>query len=135
MSKHVAKVLLFNSAQQVLILRRSETHPYFPHETDYPGGEIEHGETGLDGVQRELVEETGISIPLEHFQLVHMKHYKFLGRKHYVYRVDLGDEAPDVAISWEHESYHWVHPHELLNDPIWQGKDSYIGLVNEYLAK
>lgn len=135
MSKHVAKVLLFDRDQHVLILRRSETHPYFPHETDYPGGEIEKGESGPDGVRRELIEETGIEIPVEQFQLVHKKYYKFLGRKHYVYRVDLEDQAPEVAISWEHESYHWVHPRDLLTDPVWQGSDSYISLVNEYLSR
>ena len=41
MKKVVAKALLFDNSNHILLLYRGLTHPYFPNHPDFPGGEVE----------------------------------------------------------------------------------------------
>ena len=50
--KTIAKVLIKDKENNILILRRSITHPNNPHHFDLPGGEIEENETNSDAVKR-----------------------------------------------------------------------------------
>jgi 8-oxo-dGTP diphosphatase len=40
------------------------------------GGKVEQGETARQAIQREVLEETGLNIPVEQFALVHVLHRK-----------------------------------------------------------
>lgn len=40
------------------------------------GGKVEHGETARQAIHREVLEETGLNIPEEQFNLVHVMHRK-----------------------------------------------------------
>ena len=61
-SKQVAKVILINDKDQVLMLKRSSYVDKFAGEWDLPGGHIQLGEDFEDGMRREVKEETGLSI-------------------------------------------------------------------------
>ena len=61
-SKLVAKIILYNSKSEALMLTRSKDHNKFPGEFDLPGGHLHVGEKIKQGLAREVKEETGISI-------------------------------------------------------------------------
>lgn len=112
-----AKLFVFNEKEEVLVLRRSKTHPTNPHCTDLPGGLIESHEYEVAAALRELQEETALTadentcelfyattVPLPSGNSLTMLMYKI----HF-------DNTPDVTISWEHESYEWCSIAELLD--------------------
>ena len=69
--KQAAKALIRDGQGNILVLYRSETHPYLAHDIDLPGGEIESDETPEIGLEREIMEETGIAITLASEDKVH----------------------------------------------------------------
>ena len=109
----VAKVILVNEKNEALILTVGEykARPDKSYKPDLPGGLVDPGESELIAVQRELVEEAGITLDYSAFDLAfartdyyedrHLSVSKFL----YVAKVN---ETPEVTISWEHASYTWV---------------------------
>ena len=65
MHKDAVKVIVVDAADNILVLRRSGTHPYYPYHADFPGGDIEPDETIEEALIRELYEETGIMTDIE----------------------------------------------------------------------
>ncbi len=60
-------VWVFNSAGQVLLTKRSPEKRSYPNLWALTGGAVQAGENSLQAVQRELLEETGISAQAEEF--------------------------------------------------------------------
>ena len=58
----VQKAVVLNDAGEVLMLRRSKTDTRRPMQWDLPGGLREENEELLAGVEREITEETGLSV-------------------------------------------------------------------------
>ena len=58
-SSEVAKIVLVDSQGRVLFLKRSNYLEKFAGEWDLPGGHIKEGEKLLEGLFREVEEETG----------------------------------------------------------------------------
>jgi 8-oxo-dGTP pyrophosphatase MutT (NUDIX family) len=56
---HVAGAIIADPAGRVFAQRRSPTRKVFPHCWDIVGGHVEPGETMLEGLAREVAEETG----------------------------------------------------------------------------
>jgi 8-oxo-dGTP pyrophosphatase MutT (NUDIX family) len=73
-----------------------------------PGGKIDKGETKLEGVIREVIEETGIKITNPSY-LGESKSTS--GRIVYVYHIIVNSD--DVKLSKEHKSYKWVNPNSI----------------------
>jgi len=129
-----AKALLFNENNQILVLRRSSTHPRYANHLDFPGGLVERNEEPLSGVVREILEETGLTVGSEHVRLIHEK--RVSDHIHYmVFAGTLQETEPAVVISWEHDQFEWISPKELLGRNIPQGVDDYYSMVIEYLSK
>ena len=61
-SKKVAKVIIINLDEQVLMLKRSNYVDKFAGEWDLPGGHIQLGEEFEVGMRREVKEETGLDV-------------------------------------------------------------------------
>ena len=60
-SKKIAKIVLYDG-NKVLLLKRSPHLKKYPGEWDLPGGHLIVGEDIMTGLQREVWEETGLTI-------------------------------------------------------------------------
>lgn len=103
-----AKVLIVDGDNNVLVLRRSGTHPYIPFTPDLPGGKIEHGETPVVTACRETYEETGITLNEGELEQVGHRNHTAYAREYDLYLFMTRCAArPDVKISWEHDKFSW----------------------------
>lgn len=96
-----------------LILHRSPEAYAFPEHWDFSGGKLEPGEDPFDGVEREVMEETGIKIKAQKVLGVYEMKYKGDWLKFPVYKVEILS-ALDVKLSHEHTEYKWLTKDEIL---------------------
>lgn len=129
--KTVAKILIMNSDNEILVLRRSDTHPHFPLHLDFPGGLVDPGETPEQTVIRELKEETGLTIA--HKAITKIMEKKNNDTMHLLYEGAINTKTPNVKISWEHCSYEWVDKNKLLQIEHPEGVDKYYKDVISHL--
>ena len=116
MLRIAAKVFVRDDAGNILLLRRSETHPRYPHHWDIPGGFVEEGEDYVTALVREVTEEAGLKLDAQSVQLRYAQtdfyargssdtmpesvvRLYFVGHIH-------GTE-PALVTSWEHEAAEW----------------------------
>ena len=130
--RRVAKILITDPLDRMLILERSNTHPKYPWHLDFPGGIVEHGEHPIRGVIREVFEECGLVIPEEIIELVFCKPAGGQFERH-LYTSAITTPNPDILISWEHSNYYWLKKDELLERDIPAGADTYYMDVIDYL--
>lgn len=131
----VSKVLLYDPRGKLLVLFRSSTHPLYPHEVDFPGGEVDPDETPQTALVRELWEETGIIIRKE--ALTHIYTHDLTGedRQDQVFKTHISAMPSGIKLSWEHESYEWIDPRYLFTGKRYQGRDSYLRSVLMALSR
>ncbi len=106
----IAKALILDSDNNMLILRRSQTHPTLAGHLDLPGGLIEGGEEPGEALSREIEEETGLKIsPLE-LKLTYAgtEIHDEQSRVRLFYIAELKQKTPQIVISWEHEDPEWM---------------------------
>lgn len=127
--KTVAKILIFDTEENALVLHRSGTHPSYPHQADLPGGYVEEGEEEEVAVQREAKEEAELEIPIEAIKFGKRVIHE---RNDVLYIAHIDEIKPPVKISWEHESYEWVPFADLVQ--AFDTKDDYMELVREYIS-
>ena len=101
---NVARVIVLNSEEKILILKRNLQDKWYPGLWDTPGG-VDEGETLKDAAIREVREECGleIEIPEDYFTVFHRTDapidiYGFLG----------GATKGDVVLSSEHTEFAWM---------------------------
>lgn len=127
----IAKLLLYNQNNQILVLHRSQSHPRYAHQPDLPGGEIEDDETPEQAVSREITEEAGINLPATDIKLIAEKQVnpdkKFLLLSSHI------ESTPEVNISWEHEGYKWLTRQQLLDVQLPDNPDDYLEFVLDHL--
>jgi mutator protein MutT len=128
----IAKALVTDQKNQILVLRRSGTHPRFAYQPDFPGGIVEDNETAQVGVVREIEEEVGLQFLPESMKLVYEKQPSD-DRLYLLFTVQASEIQPEIHISWEHDQYTWLTRDELLNQPLPEHADRYYLAVLEYL--
>lgn len=127
------KVLVYDNAGRLLVLRRSDTHPTLPLHPDLPGGDVDQGEALIDAALREIQEETGI---LLHHTAIHHERtgYSRFGGARVLYSARLDATAPEVTISWEHDRYDWMHVSEFVALEKPPRPDFFLDLARRHLA-
>ena len=130
--RQVAKILITDPLDRMLILERSDTHPKYPWHLDFPGGIVENGESPVRGVIREVFEECGLVIPEEIIELVFCKPVGDQFERH-LYRSAIEIPNPNITMSWEHSSYRWLCKDELLGLELPIGVDRYYMDVINFL--
>ncbi len=127
--KTIVKSLIYDDADNVLVLVRSNTHPSYANEEDLPGGELEGSEVPVVSALREIHEETGLLIePSEAHEVLRKKVEP--NTTHILFRCKIHSLKPSIELSWEHKSYEWI---KLNNNYVLQSKDDYISTVNGWL--
>lgn len=105
------KLLISDADNEVLVLRRSKTHPRHPLGPDLPGGVVDENEELKNGAVRELLEETGINVDandLEELYSVKDTVGDNLPIHRVIYGLKINDSKPDIVLSWEHDKYEWI---------------------------
>jgi len=123
-----AKIIVLDKDNNILILRRSDTHPYWPKHYDFPGGIIETNETAEIGIERELLEETGLKA--DNVSLIYEKKH-LLGFHRFIYISKLDTVKPKILISWEHDQAKWMTKSEIMSLKMPVGVDIFYKKVIE----
>jgi 8-oxo-dGTP pyrophosphatase MutT (NUDIX family) len=115
----VAKTLVFNDRNQVLLLLRSDDDPQRAGGFDLPGGQVEAGEDYKAGAIREALEEAALVLDPLSTHLVYS--LTTLGRgdtgiQLNLVRLFFVTRVPDstVVLSHEHKAYNWYSIDDAL---------------------
>jgi 8-oxo-dGTP pyrophosphatase MutT (NUDIX family) len=65
--------LIFNDDGQVLLLQRANTG-YYDEARDFPAGHVDDGETVLESIRHECLEEIGIKVDVSESDVCHVIH-------------------------------------------------------------
>jgi len=110
------KILLKNECEQFLLLRRSlAKYPDAKGRWDIVGGRIDAGTTLLENLQREVREETGLTIVGEPRLVAAQDILRGNGR-HVVRLTYVGRASGEIRLDEsENDRYHWCSREELEN--------------------
>lgn len=114
-SRVVAKALLFDQNDRLLLIRRSETDSRRPLEWDVPGGQVDDSEDFIAAAARETKEETGIDVKVDDMGLVYTT-CDFVpdhGNINWLFFMGKVDNKP-AKLSSEHVDFAWM----TLDDAI-----------------
>jgi cob(I)alamin adenosyltransferase len=119
--KYVAnKAFLVNPSGKILLVRDSKQSNSV-HLWDVPGGRMDRGENILDGLAREVIEETGIVIDPKKAKRFFVDLWGVNGDilnepvVGMFYVVDVGE--CEVTLSHEHIEFLWYDPHTPIPEP------------------
>ena len=99
----VAKVVIIDNKDRVLLLKRSNYMDKFAGEWDLPGGHLKDNESLFDGLEREVKEETGLSVS-------EPKLISIDNNLHFFY---CNYDSQPVKISHEHTEYRFFDKNDL----------------------
>ena len=109
----VQKAIVVNPMGEMLMLRRSATDERRPLDWDLPGGLFEKGEELRQSIEREIDEETGLSVTdvLPIYSKTEIRNFKKAGRE-YTENVlfifySAKAQSTDVKLSFEHDKFQW----------------------------
>jgi len=115
-TKILLKAIIKKGEKFLILLRSPEAHA-FPEHWDFPGGKREPDEDLFEGVEREVMEETGIKIKAKKVLGTYEIEYKGDWLKFNVYEADVLSEL-DVKLSDEHTEFKWATKDEILKMKI-----------------
>ena len=99
----VAKVVLIDEKNRVLFLKRSKDSDKYPNQWDLPGGHLKKNESLLDGLKREVLEETDLKIENPIFVVK-------MGKTHF-FKAKYNSMA--IKLSKEHTAYTFLNKKSL----------------------
>lgn len=106
------KVVISNDKNQILLLKRSEKSGAGGM-WSFPGGGLEKGEDSIKGIQREIKEETKLTV--KNLKPFHVRTYLNKENDSVVIIAYYASYVKgDVVLNWEHDEYKWVTKEEAL---------------------
>ncbi|NUU73832.1 NUDIX hydrolase [Paenibacillus xylanilyticus] len=96
-------LMIYSKNMDQLLMCKRLKNPY-KGLSNFVGGKIENGETGMEAAYRELTEETGI--PKEDVTLHHLMDFKYYLHQCYV-EVYVGKLKSDVMITGDENELYW----------------------------
>lgn len=108
----VAAHALVQKDGKFLVTKRKMTDGYMPGLWDLPGGTVESGETVLEGLVREVMEETGLTVRIGAPIGVYTTLTQLPERQNVTITFACDWIFGDVVLD-EHDEFRWVTPSEL----------------------
>ena len=113
---HIVAITAFikNSTKgKFLVVKRHKSEVAYPGKWAYPGGKTERGQTIMDTLKREVLEEVGLKIEnekrfLKDFTFIRPDDINVVGLC-----FEVTAKSDDVKISKDFEDYKWITPEEL----------------------
>lgn len=113
-----ANAVVVSPSGKLLVLVGSKWHdrPDRSLQPDLVGGNIESDETIVQGLTREVSEETGLELAVDSVSLVFQNTYLSLHESEYWHNYYFLAESlsSDVTLSWEHSAFYWVDIAEFV---------------------
>lgn len=107
-----AKVLIQNNDGKYLLLKRSLESRSNPGKWEFPGGKVDPGEILEAGLLREVTEETGLAVALDHVAGAAESEFQEWRVAHII--LEGHWESGEVRLSNEHSDFTWVPLEDLL---------------------
>ena len=110
--RHIQKALV-KEGDKFLVLLRAKDAKHFPCCWDFPGGKLEEGEDPFAGIEREVLEETGLKVKA--LQIVGTYHVTLedkIPRRFIIYSANT--LSGNLKISSEHSDFKWATREEIL---------------------
>jgi 8-oxo-dGTP diphosphatase len=124
------KSLIFDADRRCLILKRSTLNKNYPEKWELPGGKLNPGETFADALVREVSEETGLRIEIDHLAGAVESE---LPEWRIVHLVMTARAIPgEIRLSSEHTDFAWVAVDDLAARDM---PEHFIRFVHEYRRK
>jgi len=128
---------------KVLILREGSTYEEGTQveRWGFPGGRINPGEPFLDGLRREVLEETGLQIESQEPFYVGEWFPTIKGQPNHIVAIFFactplkGTKENDVRLSEEHDNYRWVTAAEVVMLDIMPPDDDVLATYFKKLAE
>lgn len=124
MKRKIVLTGIIKFQDEFLSVQRSKNDDFMPGSWEFPGGNIEEGETIIEALKREVFEETGISINADKVKIVNL--YDKIKEKeekyHYIeldFLIEVESKDLEIKLSKEHDDYRWVKSDsDILDDFI-----------------
>lgn len=114
--------IIYDTEGKVLLLHRTYTDDFMNGTWGFPGGHIDAGETPKEAVEREVLEETGLSIVALPLTTKHIPN----GTIHY-FECTLLNQPHEVLLNtFEHRGYEWAWPSDVQNYELVGDLSSYV---------
>lgn len=124
------KALIVDDEGKILVLREADTYAEGTNIGRYglPGGRLNVGEPFLEGLAREIMEETGLTVTIEKPIYVGEWFPVIKGTPTQIVAVFFLCRATgnEVRLSEEHDDYQWVYPAEAGNFPVMEPEDKVV---------
>lgn len=95
----------------LFICRSTEKYPEVGPKWDIPSGRINAGETLMENLKREVLEETGLTLAGQQVLVGAQDILK--GERHIVRLTYMGEADGEVTLSDEHSEYKWLKPEDF----------------------
>lgn len=127
------KALIFNAEKQILLLQRSDKVGG-SGSWSFPGGAVDPGEDAIDGLIREIDEETGLEVKdIKPYAVTTHVH----GEEDSVIIIGYLAQLLDgeVKLNWEHDNYKWLDMEQIFDYDLTPDAEFFITEYKKFIKE